>query len=277
MLSIVQPGWLLLFLCSILLILVGCTVIPKRAPTIASTANPSETWTLVPFFTETPLVSDIRPSVSMSITTVSEYIPYHYSSTAPPTMDAYAEAATCFGRANGGYSCLGKVWNRGKRAMGGILLRVQLLDSHNQVLAEQEISLEQAIIPNDTFAPYRVLFEPLDAEKTHIRSTIIEQFPTLPTLTTLKIANEDGQVTDSGRYHLTATIENDLSQAVNQIRLFATLMNPQHEVVGYRIYEVDGTLQPAEQRAVDFEVIPQVIPYNDAIEHILHAEGRIGD
>jgi hypothetical protein len=275
-LSIVQSSWLLLFLCSVLLILVGCTVIPTRTATVSSSPHPSMTLAIVPFTTEAPQALNTRPIMTMPINILSEQITHRYTSTAPPPEpSAYAEVPSCFGRANGGYSCLGRVWNRGDDAIGAVLVNVQLLDNNNNILAEQNITLEQNIIPIDTFAPYRVLFEPNNDKKITISPTVIQSPPTQSSLTLLTIADARGQLMASGRYRLTATIENDLTEAVNNIRFFATLMNPQRQVIGYRIYEVEGTLQADERRAVGFEVIPQVV--TDDLSHVLHVEGRVAD
>lgn len=276
MLPIVQPIWLLLFLCSILLILVGCAVIPTPTQRTSSTAQPSMTFAIVPFSTETPQPANTRPIMTMTVNIRSEQITHRYTSTAPPPeLSVDAEDPTCFGRANGGYTCLGLVWNSSENAIGDISVKVELFDNSNNILAEQDISLEQRIIPSHTFAPYRVLFDPINGEKAAIYPTIIQYTPTNPTLATLNIVNARGQVMDSGRYRMTATIENDLMAAVDDIRFFVTLMNPKRQVVAYRIYEMVGALQADERRAIDFEVIPQIV--EDNLSHMLHVEGRVGE
>lgn len=276
MLSIVQPVWLLLFLCSILLILVGCTVVPTPTQRASSTVPPSMTFAIVPFSTETPQLTNTRPIMTMTVNIMSEQISHRYTSTAPPPESSVeAEEPTCFGRANGGYTCLGRVWNRSENTIGDVLIKVELFDNSNNILAEQNINLEQRIIPSHTFAPYRILFDSLNSEKARIHPTIIQLSPTEPTLATLNIVDARGQVLDSGRYRLTATIKNDLLEAINDIRIFVTLMNPERQVVAYRIYEVEGSLQADERRAIDFEIIPEIVDNN--LSHVLHVEGRVGE
>lgn len=245
---------------------------PRPTVSVSSTAQPSMTFAIVPFSTDVPLAVSTLPTTTLPANIASEQITHRYTSTAPPpTLDI--EVPTCFKRVNGGYSCFGKLWNRSQQTIGSVSLKVEILDSSTQALAEQIFTIEQSIIPNNSFASYRVLFEPFSGNKANIRTTVMQQFPTSLPQSPLKIANERGLLMESGRYRLTATIENNLDKSFDTVRIFATLMNPEREIVGYRIYEVNGVMQPTERRAVDFEIIPQVSA--SYFTHVLYAEGHI--
>lgn len=271
MLSVLHVEWLIFLVCSILLILVGCTVVPKPHLSESSTAEASLTFAIVPFTTVTPQANSTRPAMTMTNNINSDQLTHPYVSATPPPVTV--EVPDCFDSVNGGLSCFGKLWNRGENAIGGAVIKVEIVDNRNKILAEETLSLEQKIIPSDSFASYRVLFAPLNHEKASIRPTIMQELPTMPTVASLRIIDERGLMMDSGRYRLTATIENELNETIHNIRFFATLLNQEHEIVGYRIYEVDGVMQPTERKAVDFEVIPQV--YVSQISHVLHVEGQI--
>jgi hypothetical protein len=191
----------------------------------------------------------------------------------PPTdEDYYSSIPNCIASPNGGYSCLGRVWNNSNQASGSILLSINLRDKQSQEISNQSISIEQWIIPSQAFAPYRAMIAPQESIFQEIEAKIEHILPADSLVRSLKVVDSRGQVSSAGRYRLTTTILNDLEETVEHIRLFASLVDDEQQIVAYRIYEVGENLAGGNRRVIELEIIPQTMP--DNIHHELHVEGR---
>jgi hypothetical protein len=269
MASFVQLGWFWLLIGSLLLLLAGCLLLPKPAPTEApSSSHPLVNFNVVPFATTNLQLPYPEPS-----------LPYIYTPTiqrqvSPPTDDDYyANTPNCVSSPNGGYSCLGRVWNNSSQASGSILLSVNLLNEQKQIIHKQTFSSEQRLVPNQEFAPYRLIIPPMEQPYQQLEAKIEAVMTPDNQLRNLQITDSRGQMTSVGRYRLTTTILNNVGDSVKNVRLFASLVDEEEQVVGYRIYEVEENLADGERRVIELEIIPQTIP--ETIHHDLHVEGSI--
>jgi hypothetical protein len=268
MASFVQMGWFWLLVGSLLLLLAGCLLLPKSAPTEAPTSSrPVVTFTLVPFATTNLQLPYLEP------TSPYIYTPTTQRQVSPPTDDDYyASTPNCVSSPNGGYSCLGRVWNNSSEASGSILLSINLLNEQKQIINKQ-FSTEQRFLPNQEFAPYRLIIPPSERPYQELETKIDAVIPPDSQLRNLQIIDSRGQMTTVGRYRLTTTILNNVGDSVKNVRLFASLVDEEEQVVGYRIYEVEENLAAGERRVIELEIIPQMIP--ETISHELHVEGSI--
>jgi hypothetical protein len=255
MASFVQMGWFWLLVGSLLLLLAGCLLLPKSAPTEAPTSSrPVVTFTLVPFATTNLQLPYLEP------TSPYIYTPTTQRQVSPPTDDDYyASTPNCVSSPNGGYS-------------GSILLSINLLNEQKQIINKQ-FSTEQRFLPNQEFAPYRLIIPPSERPYQELETKIEAVIPPDSQLRNLQIIDSRGQMTNVGRYRLTTTILNNVGGSVKNVRLFASLVDEEEQVVGYRIYEVEENLAAGERRVIELEIIPQMIP--EMIHHELHVEGSI--
>jgi hypothetical protein len=273
MASFVQLAWIWLLLGSLLLLLAGCLLLPKPAPseTPNSSSHPSMSFTLVPFSTENLQLRYLEPTLNYIYTPTSNITQRQVS---PPTEDDYyATIPNCVSSPNGGYSCLGRVWNNSSQASGSILLSINLLNEQKQIINKQTIASEQRLVPSQEFAPYRLIIPPMERPYQELETRIETVIPLDSQMQNLQVIDSRGQMTAVGRYRLTTTILNNVGDTVKSIRLFASLVDEEEQVVGYRIYEVGETMAEGERRVIELEIIPQIIP--ETIHHELHVEGSI--
>lgn len=268
MLSFLQSGWFWLLVGSILLLLASCVLLPKKADIIVPTSSqPIISFTVSPFSRDT--LQD--PPLNLSLEYVFTPTPRRsQQQVSPPSDDDfYAENPSCFPSPDGGYSCLGRVWNNSQASSGSILLNIF---HENQLI--QRFSTEQSYIPSLSFAPYRAI---IPAIKSYSGDFVAEIESVLPlnaeSYHPLEILNSRGQMSNTGRYRLVTTIQNNVGEKLENTRLFASLVDDEQRIIGYRIYEVGGKLEIGAERVIELDIIPQALPRS--IHHELHAEGRV--
>jgi hypothetical protein len=267
MFSFLQSGWFWLLVGSILLLLAGCVLMPRKADIETPTSpHPLFTMTVVPFSTETLELNYLEPSLSFSLSPSPSRIQRQVSP--PADDDYYVEAPNCFPSANGGYSCIARVWNNSSTASGSILLKISL---PNQEF--ESFSIEQRLIPSQSFAPYRAIIPPIEANSPNFEAKIERLIPVDTRYRNLNVVDSRGQMNNTGRYRLTTTIENNVGERLENVQIFASLVDDEQRLVGYRIYEVEDDFDAGERRVVELEIIPQALPF--AVHHELHVEGRV--
>jgi hypothetical protein len=264
MLSVIHPGWLLLLICTIILLLVGCSVIPTRTPVPSSTPLLNITLTVLPS-NGTPQPRSTRPFATPRAYSDGFLMPPGIASSPPPEKRLHAEAPTCTS-SPGGYSCLGRVWNYGTVDVHDVTLRVQLRDGDSTL--EQLLTPEQRLIPAGGFAPYRLMFragqlQPVIESAAHSNPA--------PDLVPLTVIDERGIHNQDGQYIITTRLRNDSSTPVHLIRLIATVVDGGDHVVGYRVFEQLQQVNVGDNMMFRLEIVPQV---GEIVGHILHAEGQ---
>ncbi|MGB7342344.1 MAG: hypothetical protein WBC91_25835, partial [Phototrophicaceae bacterium] len=264
-------------LCTVLLLLVGCTVIKHRmTPSLVVTSD-----NLMP----TPMIhSTFFPppefTIPLDITAFeTRQAPFHISPHLPPDPAAALhpnikiDDPTCYALANGGHSCIGKVWNYGNSAIGDTSIALPL--STDTPSEQRTITLEQRLIPEQSFAPYRLI---LDTD-THVVNNnllfspeIIQSLHPMAAMRTLPTSATDAGII-AGRYHLSVTVTNDTGFIAENIRLFTTLDTTEWGIVGYIVHEVENNLENGAMQVIDVEIIPLALPQAQHIMPVLHAEG----
>jgi hypothetical protein len=267
MLSFLQSGWFWLLVGSILLLLAGCTLLPKKAVIDAPTStHPIFTMTVVPFSTESLQLNYLEPSLNLTLTPSPSRIQRQVSPASDD--DYYVESPNCFPSPGGGYSCLARVWNNSSTDSGSILLKLSL---PNQEF--QSFSIEQRLIPSQSFAPYRAIIPAIAVSSSEFEAKIEAVVPADSRYRNLNVVDSRGQMHSTGRYRLTTTIENNVGERLGNVTLFASLVDEDERIIGYRIYEVEEELDAGERRVIEMEIIPQAIP--EIIRYELHVEGRV--
>jgi hypothetical protein len=271
MFSFVQLGWFWLLVGSLLLLLAGCLLLPKQTPIeVPTSSHPLLNFTVMPFATENLQLRYLESSFSYTYTPTISTSQRHLS---PPTdEDYYSSIPNCVASPNGGYSCLGRVWNNSNQDSGSILLSINLLNEQNQIVSKETFSLEQRLIPSQGFAPYRAIIPPQNRTYQQIEAKIEYHIPPDDEIRSLRIIDSRGQASVTGRYRLTTTILNDVGKSVEDVHLFVSLVDDEEQMVGYRIYEVGDNLLEGDMRVIELEIIPQAMP--DSIHHELYVEGR---
>lgn len=266
MLPVIQYGWLLLLLCAgIVLFLVGCATLNARTSTQNTPDSPLVTLTVVPFTTETPQPYSTLP------TTITQPIlpPPGWLATRTSLSETQVDDPTCYNSPNRGYTCLGQVQNQSAETLSNVTVQVSLLGNDGQVLAEQIVGLEQHYIPPETSAPYHARFEQVNNNSDYARAEIqFAQIVDIPQQF-IRITSERGMLAASGRYIVTANLQNSSESRAEQIRLITTLLDAEDRVVGYRVQSVEP-ITAGTEHVVRMEIIPQVMAEN--LRHLLHIE-----
>ncbi len=270
MLSALQPSWLLLFFCAILLVLAGCATLSLRTPPPSPTSEPQTTLVAVPFAEvadiHTPLARNFQftPRVFVNPPPITPAAP----PSSVPIGSVEIESPTCY-NSPAGQTCLGRIWNKTQDSLRNLSI---LFES----TAEEglRVGLAQRILPPDGFAPYRLQLEEQMLEAP-LAATITAGQANSGQFLLLDVREHSGRLTPEGRFSVQATVQNTTVSAVDQVRVVLTLFDGGGEeavIVGYRIAEVDESLAPQGQHAISLEIIPFI--HLDAPRYELHAEGR---
>lgn len=272
-----QSSWFWLMICTLLLILVGCTLFNGRSLNPRTDNSNLITLTNTPFPTFIPHDIDQIPFPA-PFTFNTDYAE-SYERSNPPPPEIMVDNPTCYSLSSGEFSCLGQIWNNSDNNLGDTQLKLEFFDEIGQKIGEQTTTSEQRLIESGFSAPYRTivnadLANQMDAE-TRILSSVINELPPAANIRTLSIADARGDISDAGRYNLTLTIQNNSGFDAQDIRLFTTLDGEEWGIIGYNIHEVENILLNGEQQLLEVEVIPHAIPRR--IEHILHVEALISE
>jgi hypothetical protein len=264
---VIHPIWLLLLLCG--LVLLGCSALSSRTPTLSVTSPYPPVTLTVYRFSATPAPALLNnPPLPVTPIMLS-------SAASPPTPSLEADTPACYARPGGALTCTGAIWNRSTQPLTDVRLRVALRPAEMTpaqtagVLAQTALNVEQQYIAPGTFAPYRALFETLPEQtfraETQVLSAAFTEEETLP----LHIYDETGQLNSSGQYVLTAQIENSATLPLESLRVIVTLLDDANRVLGYRVQTLPR-LEATEQQLLRVQLTPQ--RQTETIRHTLHIE-----
>jgi|GEM_PF-5825241 len=262
-----------LMICTVLLVLVGCTVLRNRFP--ESPELLPHDLTITPDFVTTNLPPDT--TLFMETATPFDFTSdniFLRSTSPPPDSYSGVDNPVCYELAGGNFDCLGRIWNLTEAITGDLAVEVSLFDDTGTKLASRMPAAAQRITPPGQFATYRTIIDEENLQELSdnvvIAATLINNFPPSPDIQQLTVTDSSGALTASGVYHLSVTIRNDSGFIAEDIRIFTTLDNEEWGIVGYDVYEVAFSLQNGESQDVELNVIPLALP--DHIQHILHVE-----
>lgn len=269
MISIIQSGWLVLALGVLLLLFVGCSLLALRLQPVSTVNQHIITLTEVPF---SSLRADARqqtvaPPLHLSL----PFTPSRdFSGNAPP-QTLYLTDPSCYSMPNRQTMCLGRVWNNSDDNQQDVVVRMMSLAA-DQPLVARRVALEQRSIPAGMFAPYRVIFP--HTEATALEGHAIVYGGEKLDLATVAIRSARGALDRAtGRYIVTATIENDTIHRLDNIRCVVTLLDHENHVIGYQVAILPEPLQPNRRETVRMVIIPQI--FTDQIDFMLHVEATV--
>ena len=234
-------------------------------------------WKTPPFPTFIPPDTGL---IALSPLTLASYAsPLEQRSNPPPDTGIRVDNPTCYSLPDGELSCLGQIWNDTDEVLGDTQLQFEFYDEIGQKIGEQETTPEQRLTQPGFSAAYRTILNAdlasqMDIE-TQVLPSVVNSFPPASNMRELSISTARGRILDTGRYHLTVTIQNDSGFDAQDIRLFTTLDGVEWGIVGYNVHQVENILLNGHQQSVEVEVIPHAMPRR--IEHILHVEAMISD
>lgn len=179
---------------------------------------------------------------------------HRHSGTAQPTQPP----PICYVNGISGYICLGAVYNDSAADWHNVKLQTSLFDALGDPIAIQLASLEKRVIRAGERAPYRALF----AEATHelaTTTTILHSYESRPTSPRpIAVLQDTATITPEGIYQINAHLLNVSSELLHDMRVFATLMDDEDNVIAYRIQQLTGMIAPQERVAVQIELLPMV-------------------
>lgn len=167
-----------------------------------------------------------------------------------PTPNCYATRA-------GTLVCLGRVDNPLGQPVERIVVEARLT-AVSGAERTQIATIEQAVVPANSFAPYRVLFD-LPAEAYSGVSVVLLSADAVQNpdagLLVLNVEEQAGAWED-GRFVVTATVTS--AQPVEVLRAVVTLQNDDGQVIGYRVVALGGApIEAGERLPLRLGIVPQ--------------------
>jgi LysM repeat protein len=183
---------------------------------------------------------------------------------------------TCYEIPSGSVLCLGQVENRLSQSVGRVTVQVRLsLDDETEPLT-QTATVEQAIIPPGTSAPYRVVFHAAGADAGDATASLqsADGISLSDQIMPLVAENQIGMQT-SGHYIVTGEVVNPYTSHVGSFRIVVTLLDPVGHVTGYRVIQVDEPLPAGSRLPFRISTVSQVS--DEPLTYRLYVEARRGE
>ncbi len=178
-------------------------------------------------------------------------------STLPAPSLALA-APNCYPTPTDGITCLGMVYNSNGQSLERVAVEVQLFGSGDLPLATGQATVEQATIPPEGVAPYRVTFpdvQPEQVEGVSVRLVAGTVASSAGQGAMLRL--EDARLTQTGRsYTYRAQVVNVGDEVAAAPRVVVTLLDANEDVYGYRVWEGDAPLAPFARTSVRLNLLP---------------------
>jgi len=229
----IQPGWALL-LGGLILIVAGLVLLWLAQPQsdvsqhfLTALPSPSH-LTFAPLLTDEPLLVASQPAMALDV-------PH------------------CYDTAVDGLLCLGLLKNTTTHLWKNLSLTLQL-GTHSQ-----HITLEQAYLLPGQSAPYRVLWPASSVREEKAAPLVL-----LPTgnavddaISPISVQQINGFWVSTGRYRVTALLQNPSDQTLTQGQIVVTLLDSDGAVVGYRLRDLPR-LTPGSSSAFLIDLVPVV-------------------
>lgn len=249
-------GWRPLFICVFISVwVVGCNIVSDASPSSASpTPSPRVTLTIRRAESPTPTTTP-KQAVPRETTLLPTGTP---RASQPP--DIPLDPPACYETPAGSLLCLGRVVNTLDDPLEQVALRVTLFRLDGTPLASEHVEIEQSLIPPQTFAPYRALFDVNIRDVSHVSASVqraIIAHDAEQRFATLKVQGESVEMA-AGRLLVTAELYNPGPDPADNIRLIVTLTDLLGNVTGYRVAQMNRTLPAGETMPVRVEIVPQV-------------------
>lgn len=255
MASVIQPSWMLLLVCSTLLLIIGWYLLQRSEPemnyyvplTTPVYAAPM-IWTPQPILTLTSLQPTTTP---IPITTAQAH------SQSPLLI----ETPICYDSPTHNLLCMGRVYNPLDVPVENILVDVQVSSVQHGTLVKTTLS-EQKMLPPAGFAPYHARFTDVALYEENIRVDALLQHTTYSHHLPLPLPILDEKFsadTIDGHYVLTGIVYNPHSHFLQQVEIVGMLMDSAGRITGYRVLRLPDGLDSGEKRAVELHLTSQIL------------------
>ncbi len=167
---------------------------------------------------------------------------------------------TCYETHPGSLLCLGRVENPLDFPAESISVEVSLRHADGSLVQSQRTTLEQAIIPPGSFAPYQATFAAAPDDFSSASADLISAMQASDTdYLILLIEDVQGQRVD-GQWSISAIIDNPNTQDARLVRAIVTLLDSLGRVIGYRIltFKSGTILDAGAQLPLNIAVTPEV-------------------
>ncbi|MFN8529229.1 MAG: hypothetical protein U0670_11490 [Anaerolineae bacterium] len=271
-----------------LLWLVGCTILTGSGTRSAPTASPEVTLTVGRIVesalpTNAPTPSDVPPtrssgtnshpngSPSLSPTLSDDAASVSSSNLSSEIDHLHLTPPVCYETLTRTIHCLGRVDNTLNRSIGGISLNVRLYQRGGES-AEMTSVIEQAVIPPNAFAPYRVDFNESWSSYAGIAvefasgSVVTGNTYTTPPIRSTQI--------DTGIGIRTVSALVDVPEGVRLSRVIVSLIDSYGRIMGYQVLRYEETQRDTDDSLVPVQAI--IIPQIDLpdLRPVIYAEAR---
>lgn len=256
MASVIQPGWLLLGVCSVILLILGWYWLQRSAgdvdyivPLVTPVYAAAPLWPPQPLYTISP--QPMMPSATFTPTS-------HVSERAAFII----EKPTCYDSPTQQLLCIGRVYNPLDVPIENIMLDIRLSSAHYGTVAKTALSEQRVLLP-DSFAPYHARFT--GENKLHEETITIDVALHHPTHSPYRafslpiVGSELLPDTVFGQYSLMATIHNVYSQSLPQVEIVGMLLDKSGRVTGYRVLRLPEGLQVGEKRAIKLNLTSEIL------------------
>lgn len=245
---------------------VACNIVNSPTPTPTASAIPPVTLTLrqprgpttTPTTTSiatTPRNSEPDPVVSLESA---------FALPTPPSV--IVEAPRCYPNGATMTLCLGLAHNTSAQAVEHVIVQVNLASDTLMT------AIEQAIIPSDTYAPYRALFSRAWQSDPAAHATLVQAAPlTDDGYITLEIESEHRERI-ARQYYVSATLYNASPYTATDIRTVLTLIGDDGGVVGYRVSRIPQRLEAGARLPIAINLAPQ--QDDETLSHLLYVEAQ---
>lgn len=182
----------------------------------------------------------------------------------PPTATATPPELTlpdpaCYETTGGALLCLGLVENRLDTGLEQVEVLAQALGENGEVLAENEIDVEQSYIVAGGTAPYRAYFD-LDPDAVWQVSAVLRRADSAADVETrfvpVEVEDVDWQL-EAGQTIVTATLHNRSAENAGPVRVIVTLEDDAGHVLGYRVSRVADALAAGDSVALRLALVAQ--------------------
>ena len=197
--------------------------------------------------------------------------------TRPAPVPLIVSSPECYPTSTDSALCIGLIRNNQPQPVEQISLSVAI-ERDAAVIQESTVVIEQSFVEPGGIAPYRAIFNGVEAEEVE-RVVVTLQSAVLTNTINDRFANldikNDSLVQDGNRFIFSADIVNVGERTSQSPRLILTLLDADDRVYGYRIWEGNAPLFPEVSARAQLSILPAT-PTNPAnLTYQLHAEARL--
>ncbi len=254
MASVIQPGWLLLFMCSAVLLMIGWYLLQRSTREVEySVPLMTPVYAAAPIWTPQPLYTVVPPPIVP--TSASTDI------VGIPKSSLILEKPTCYDNPAHHLMCVGRIYNSLDVPIENIQVDIQV-SSDDGTFIKTALS-EQRVLPPDSYAPYHARFT--DYQKLYEESITVDVSPHDPTYSpyvplSLPLFGEKfSQKNPHGQYLLAGTVYNAQPYSLQQVEIVGMLLDNLGRITGYRVLRLPDGLKAGEKRSIELHLTSEIL------------------